>query len=162
MYICMYRKLSNCILLESFLETHHGPTPIFGIAVGAIIPFTSCWMILQNKTIIHNLCQRNSTSFHIFTCLSIKEDKSEAQRNSDAPTSVSLTPLKLELPHVSLVVVVNHDDSLVAWHRTVAVTQFPFPSCFQHLDCPLFPIQLQSQNCHQRHPGQTDRSLKGM
>lgn len=28
-------------------ETHQGPTPIFGIAVGAIIPFTSCCMILQ-------------------------------------------------------------------------------------------------------------------
>ena len=37
------------LLLSRFLvgQTYQGPIPIFGIAVGAIIPFTSCWMILD-------------------------------------------------------------------------------------------------------------------
>lgn len=31
------------------LSTYHGPIPTFGMAVGATNPFTSCWMILNEK-----------------------------------------------------------------------------------------------------------------
>lgn len=31
------------------LPTHQGPSPRFGIVVGAIMPLTNCWIILKDK-----------------------------------------------------------------------------------------------------------------
>lgn len=43
------------------LPTHQGPSPRFGIVVGAIIPLTSCWIILKDKTrIMSELASTNS------------------------------------------------------------------------------------------------------
>lgn len=73
-----------------------------------------------------------------------------------------LTPLKWELPHVSLLVVLNHDDFSVAWHYIVAAMHFPCPVCFQHPGCLLFPVQPQNQSGRQRPPGQIDHTPTGM
>lgn len=35
-------------------QAHHGPMPMFGMAVGAMIPFTSCWIILYQEITTQN------------------------------------------------------------------------------------------------------------
>lgn len=62
------------------------------------------------------------------------------------------TPLKWELPHASLPVVSKHGVLSAA----AAATRSLCPGCL------LFPHQLQSQNGHQRRPGQIDQTQKGM
>lgn len=126
--------------------THHGPTPMFGIPVGAIIPLTSCWIILRNKA-------KQAVSDRVFF-----------PQYFQGVLSNFLTPLTWELPHVFLVVAVRRDDFSVAWHYIVAEMYFPFPVCFRPRGCPRQPFQLRSQSGHHRStpPGQTARSRRGM
>lgn len=153
--------LRICLLINfsSLSETYQGPTPIFGIAVGAIIPFTSCWMILQKRTHSYD----TDVMREKLNCVAMRWvfKLAQAQEGSGSQT-ILLTPLVWELPRVSLLVVLNHDDFSVAWHHIVAVMPFLFPACFQHPGCPLFPVQPRNQSGRQRHPGQTGHSRKGM
>lgn len=62
--IFQVQKWGKC----TFTYSYHGPIPIFGIAVGAMIPFTSCWIILcaekeynQNVTYERALFQKTAT-----------------------------------------------------------------------------------------------------
>lgn len=62
------------------------------------------------------------------------------------------TPLKWERPHASPPVVARHGvlSAAAAARRSLC------PGCL------LLPDQLQSQSGHQRHPGQTDQTQRGM
>lgn len=127
---------------------------MFGIAVGAIIPFTSCWIILKNKTkkhkaVIQTWTQKAHDSKCQHMCCDVCEDS-------------VLTPLMWELPHASLLVVLNRDDFSVAWHCIVAVMHFPFPVCFQLHGCPQYPFRPQSRSGRRRLPGRTARTRRGM
>lgn len=129
---------------------------MFGIAVGAIIPFTSCWMILKNKTKKHKAViqtwrqkAHDSKCQHVLWCVWFSEDG-------------VLTPLMWELPHASLLVVLNRDDFSVAWRYIVAVMHFPFPVCFQLHGCPQYPFRPQSRSGRRRPLGRTDHSRRGM
>lgn len=73
-----------------------------------------------------------------------------------------LTPLTWAPLHGAYPVFEEHGDPVVAAHYIVAVTPFPFLSCFLSLGCPLWVAAFEGQSFHQKSQVQTDRTRREM